>query len=42
MTAAGGIHDSGTVFKILTDGTGYQKLYDFDGVNGIDPFKRES
>lgn len=35
MTHNGGLYDSGTIFKILTDGTGYLKLYDFDGtING--------
>ena len=32
-TAAGGSNNMGTVFKITTDGTGFQKLTDFDGTN---------
>lgn len=38
MTANGGLSDSGTVFKIMTDGSGYLKLFDFDGTNGSNPF----
>jgi hypothetical protein len=35
MTVTGGISDSGTVFKIKPDGTGYVKLLDFAGsLNG--------
>jgi gliding motility-associated-like protein len=30
LTNSGGAHDNGTVFKILPDGTGYVKLFDFD------------
>lgn len=38
MTRLGGINDSGIVFKIKTDGTGYVKLIDFAGsVNGRNP-----
>lgn len=38
MTKGGGIFGSGTIFKILPDGTGYQKLFDFDGMtNGYYP-----
>ncbi len=37
MTYQGGIHDSGTVFKIQPDGTGYLKLFDFGGGNGSYP-----
>lgn len=33
MTELGGSYSSGTIFKIKTDGTGYQKLFDFDGSN---------
>lgn len=39
MTSGGGIVDSGTVFKIKTDGTGYVKLLDFTGIaNGDSPY----
>lgn len=31
MTSDGGIDNKGTIFKILTDGSGYVKLLDFDG-----------
>ncbi|HLG01991.1 MAG TPA: choice-of-anchor tandem repeat GloVer-containing protein, partial [Bacteroidia bacterium] len=31
MTAAGGINSMGVIFKIMPDGTGYTKLYDFTG-----------
>lgn len=38
MTGYGGLHDHGTIFRILPDGTGYQKLFDFEGaVNGRTP-----
>mgnify|MGYP002621795158 CR=1 FL=1 len=38
MTALGGVNDYGTIFKIKPDGTDYQKLLDFNGVNGRRPF----
>ena len=39
MTFYGGTNDSGVVFKIKPDGTGYSKLLDFDGaVNGKNPY----
>lgn len=39
MTQTGGTANSGTIFKIKPDGTGYVKLYDFDGAtNGSNPF----
>lgn len=39
MTAGGGINDSGTIFKIMPDGTVYEKLMDFIGTtNGSQPF----
>jgi uncharacterized repeat protein (TIGR03803 family) len=31
MTRSGGANDFGTIFKIMPDGTGYQKLLDFNG-----------
>ncbi len=43
MTSAGGringgTNNNGTIFKIMPDGTGYSKLFDFDGpVNGSSP-----
>ena len=39
MTYSGGTNDLGTLFKILSDGTGFTKLLDFAGVtNGNYPF----
>jgi uncharacterized repeat protein (TIGR03803 family) len=38
MTEDGGTNNRGTLFKIMTDGTGYAKLLDFDGAtNGSYP-----
>ncbi|MBI3512180.1 MAG: T9SS type A sorting domain-containing protein [Bacteroidetes bacterium] len=38
MTSTGGTYGKGTIFKILTDGTGYMKLLDFAGAsNGNEP-----
>lgn len=37
MTAMGGVNNSGTIFKLLPDGSGYQKLLDFNGTNGALP-----
>lgn len=37
MTFEGGTNDSGVVFKIKPDGTGYSKLLDFTGTNGSNP-----
>lgn len=35
MTPNGGVYGFGTIFKIMTNGTGYLKLYDFDyTING--------
>ena len=31
MTAGGGMHDAGIIFKLKPDGSGYSKLYDFGG-----------
>lgn len=39
MTHDGGTSDMGTIFKILKDGNGYVKLFDFTGTaNGSDPY----
>jgi uncharacterized repeat protein (TIGR03803 family) len=35
-TAFGGTNDSGTIFKINTDGTGFVRMYDFDNTNGYE------
>jgi gliding motility-associated-like protein len=37
MTAGGGSNSAGTIFKILPNGTGYTKLYDFDYSSGGTP-----
>lgn len=37
MTIRGGVNNSGIVFKIKLDGTGYMKLLDFNGTNGDSP-----
>ena len=37
MTLAGGTNDSGVVFKIKPDGSGYLKLFDFSGIDGKYP-----
>jgi len=37
MTARGGAHGYGTIFKIKPDGTNYTKIFDFDGTNGLFP-----
>lgn len=37
VTSAGGVSSQGTIFKILPDGTSYQKLFDFTGANGSGP-----
>lgn len=39
MTCEGGFFDFGTIFKIMPNGTGYTKLFDFDGVNGEAPYE---
>lgn len=38
MTVLGGVNNVGVIFKIETDGTGYQKLLDFDVSNGAMPY----
>ena len=37
MTNNGGEENRGTIFKMLTDGSGYQKLLDFNSDNGAQP-----
>jgi uncharacterized repeat protein (TIGR03803 family) len=37
MTQSGGQFGYGTIFKIGTNGTGFSKIYDFDGTNGATP-----
>ena len=38
MTDLGGTSNSGTIFKIMTDGSNFEKLFDFDGdANGSNP-----
>ena len=37
MTTFGGIYNFGVVFRLDTNGSGYQKLHDFDGVTGRFP-----
>ena len=38
MTTYGGTNNSGTIFKIMTDGTGFEKLHDFlGGTDGNQP-----
>lgn len=38
MTQLGGVNNMGTIFKVLADGTGYEKILDFDGTtNGSEP-----
>jgi uncharacterized repeat protein (TIGR03803 family) len=38
MTYDGGVNYHGVIYKILPDGTAYQKLLDFSGLNGLHPF----
>ncbi|HMQ67692.1 MAG TPA: T9SS type A sorting domain-containing protein [Ignavibacteria bacterium] len=38
MTSLGGTNNEGVIFKIMTDGTGFTKLLDFDGTNGGSPY----
>lgn len=38
MTAYGGIHGKGNIFKIKFDGTDYLNLLDFNGTNGSYPY----
>ena len=37
MTAAGGIHDAGVIFKIKNDGSGFENVYSFDPSTGYNP-----
>lgn len=34
VTFLGGLYNKGIIYKIKTDGTGFEKLHDFDGING--------
>jgi len=38
MTSEGGSYGQGVIFKINSDGTGYQKLLDFNKTNGSTPY----
>jgi uncharacterized repeat protein (TIGR03803 family) len=38
MTPEGGAEEQGCIFRINQDGSGYTKLFDFDGSNGRKPF----
>lgn len=39
MTGGGGANSLGTIFKIMPDGTGYERLLDFDGYpKGAEPY----
>jgi uncharacterized repeat protein (TIGR03803 family) len=37
-TSFGGDANSGTIYSINTDGTGFSKIHDFDGTNGNQPY----
>lgn len=37
MTEIGGINDEGTIFRLRTDGSGFEKLHDFDEPDGRYP-----
>lgn len=37
MATLGGTNDHGVIFTLEFDGTGYQKVHDFDGTNGSSP-----
>jgi uncharacterized repeat protein (TIGR03803 family) len=37
MTSSGGIHNAGIIFKINSDGLGFQNVYSFDTVTGSSP-----
>ncbi len=38
MTPEGGAGEQGCIFRINHDGTGYTKLFDFNGINGRKPY----
>jgi hypothetical protein len=38
MTHTGGIYDSGCIFSVNTNGSGYKDLFDFTKKNGYYPF----
>lgn len=37
MTPKGGVYNFGTIYKVKSDGTNFQKLFDFNGTNGQYP-----
>lgn len=37
MTTDGGANNKGAIFRIMPDGTGYAKIYDFTGASGSSP-----
>jgi uncharacterized repeat protein (TIGR03803 family) len=39
MTETGGANDSGCIFSINTNGTGFKDLFDFNGTNGASPIR---
>ena len=38
MTYGGGAHSCGTIFKMNGDGSGFQTVYSFDSLTGINPY----
>ncbi len=39
MTSGGGLYNLGAIFKINSDGSGFEKLFDFDGkTSGSHPY----
>jgi uncharacterized repeat protein (TIGR03803 family) len=36
-TTSGGANGKGTIYRLSTDGTSFQKIYDFDGTKGAQP-----
>ncbi|MHC1727038.1 MAG: choice-of-anchor tandem repeat GloVer-containing protein [Syntrophobacteraceae bacterium] len=37
MASEGGANNLGTIFKVNTDGTGFQRLHSFSGADGVNP-----